>query len=508
MNYIVAAFDAGATTTRIVAREHRFGDVIKPEQLASFSTKTKHGTNEYGLLCEEADKALWHLLNETPKSIRKKVKVITVTSHGASEIALDNRGEAIFGIYCYDTEIKDDDHDRFYREFGSSDELFVETGTPEFPKGINSLQSVYYIKRRFPREFKRVKTLVPLSSYIAYLLTGRLFTDSTHTRNHGYIESVARRGFSSVVYKMGIEKLFPGFKRSFDTYGVISEKIAKKLGLPKDCIVVSCGHDSSVTAVLAENMISTGTWIVNLSDGREIHLKPPLQRKGLLVNADIFGENLRTTIARLGQMRQRLIERYKEQFKESLPLDMPFESSDDIAIGDTIIPSDMEGVGPYPSTLEEVRIPASLRNPSRFHHELAFSIAIQEALSSIIASDPKVTPEVTLGQLIKDGYRAAPVVIGGPFAGNYRNEDGDDSGRPSIFLEFFRRVYPGEVKRLLLNEPTSFSSDILGVSAFEGIDPRDIKNRIKIPTEDVTWRGERKGLLKNILLWEKKIKKG
>ncbi|MBI3008886.1 MAG: hypothetical protein HYY56_05185 [Candidatus Omnitrophica bacterium] len=508
MNYIAAAFDAGATTTRIVAREHRFGDVIKPEQLVSFSTKTKHRTNEYGLLCEEADKALCRLLNELPMSIRRKVKVITVTSHGASEIALDAKGEAVFGIYCYDTEIKDDDRLRFYREFGSSDELFVETGTPEFPKGINSLQSVYYIKRRFPREFKKVKTLVPLSSYIAYLLTGRLFTDSTHTRNHGYIETVARRGFSSVVYKMGIEKLFPGFKRSFDTYGLISEKIADKYGLPKDCIVVSCGHDSSVTAVLAENMISTGTWIVNLSDGREILLKPPLQRKGLLVNADIFGENLRTMIARLGQMRQRLIDRYKEQFGEDVPLDMPFESSEDMAAGDIIIPSDMEGVGPYPSTLEEVRIPVSLRNPSRFHHELAFSIAVQEALSSIMASDPGLNSDGTLGQLLKRGYRAAPVVIGGPFAGNYRTQKGEDSGRPCIFMEFFRRVYPGEVKRLLLNEPTSFSSDILGVSAFEGTDPRDIRDRIKIPAEDVTWRGDRKDLLNSILAWEKKIKKG
>jgi hypothetical protein len=75
-------------------------------------------------------------------------------------------------------------------------------------------------------------------------------------------------------------------------------------------------------------------------------------------------------------------------------------------------------------------------------------------------------------------------------------------------MEFFRRVYPGEVKRLLLNEPTSFSSDILGVSAFEGIDPRDIRDRIKIPTENVTWRGERKGLLNSILAWEKKIGKG
>ncbi|MBI2129869.1 prolipoprotein diacylglyceryl transferase [Candidatus Woesearchaeota archaeon] len=77
-----------------------------------------------------------------------------------------------------------------------------------------------------------------------------------------------------------------------------------------------------------------------------------------------------------------------------------------------------------------------------------------------------------------------------------------------FFMEFFRRVYPGEVKRLLLNEPTSFSSDILGVGAFEGTDPRDIRDRIKIPAEDVTWRGERKDLLNSILAWEKKIKKG
>jgi|GEM_PF-6119543 len=506
MNYIVAAFDAGATTTRIVAREHKDGGVIKPDSITSFSVRTKRITNEYGLLCEAADEALWHLLNEIPKSIKKRIKVITITSHGASEIALDERGKPIFGIYCYDTEIKNETRARFYREFGTSDELFVETGTPEIPKGLNALQSVYYIKRKFPREFKQVKFLVPLSSYIAYLLTGRLFTDHTHTRNHAYIETVSRRGFSSVVYKMGIEKLFPGFKRSFDTYGTIREKVADKYGLSKDCIVVSCGHDSSVTALLSENMVSTGTWIVNLSRDREIILEPLLQRKGLLVNADIFGENLRTTLARLGQMRQRLIDRYKEQFGEEVPVDMPFESSEDIATGDIIIPSDMEGVGPYPSSLKKVDIPASLRPHSRFHHELSFSIAVQEALSSIMASDPKTGSDGTLGQLIKEDYTADPVVIGGPFAGNYRTQQGEDSGRLCIFMEFFRRVYPGKVRRLLLNEPTSFASHILGVCTFEGIDPRDIRDNLKIPTEDITWHGDRKSLLKNILLWEKKVK--
>ena len=218
---------------------------------------------------------------------RKRIKVITVISHGASEIVLDEKGNHVFGIYCYDTGIKDSDRASFYREFGSPDELFVETGTPEFPKGLNPLQLVYYIKKKFPAEFKKARRFVPLSSYVAYLLTGEIATDHTHTRNHGYIEtvSISRRGFSSVVYKMGIEKLFPGFKRSFDTYGTVTGKIAEKLGLPKDCIVVACGHDSSVTAFLSENIISTGTWTVNMTQGKTLILKPSLQQKGFLVNA-------------------------------------------------------------------------------------------------------------------------------------------------------------------------------------------------------------------------------
>ena len=124
-----------------------------------------------------------------------------------------------------------------------------------------------------------------------------------------------------------------------------------------------------------------------------------------------------------------LIERYAEQFGERTPIDMPFESSDDIASGDIIIPSDMDGVGPYPSTLRKVPIPSSLRSHSRFHHELAFSIAIQEALSSIIASDPDIDANITLGGLLSKGYTAAPVVIGGPFADTYRTEDGKDTGK-------------------------------------------------------------------------------
>ncbi|MFC2076173.1 FGGY family carbohydrate kinase [candidate division KSB1 bacterium] len=505
MDYLVLTIDIGATSSRGIIRSQQEGGILLPDILSCKRVKTVTDLNEYGLLQDNSEEVLRHVL-DLPRDLTSRIKVIVFVSHGASQLLLDSRGVPLFGTCSYDSPVFDETHDEFLQCFGGANTLYLETGSPDFPRGINSLQQIYWLKKNHPQRFARASVLLPLSSYLALLLTGNTFTDRTHTRNHAYIERIVSDGFQygSAVKELGIESLFPPARRSFEPYGQVTPEVAAHYGLPDDCLVVAAGHDTSVIAALADNLASTGTWICNVARNRTIALEPFMRHKGLLVNADIHGANLRTTIARLGQMREVYLRRYREQRGRDLPNDLPFDRLR-IGTGPVVLPAFTDNTGPYPSLRDETAaVPAGLlEDPKTFLHELAFSLAVQEVLSSIFAGDPAVSMEnETLSGLIGRDYRAPDLAMGGPFAGNFVEPDGSDSGRLNLFLEYFRRLYPGRVSRFTFEEPTSFAAHWMGVAAREGVSPERIDRRVDIPSEDITCDRDLAALIQHLNKWE------
>lgn len=501
MTEYILTIDPGATNTKGVLREYKRGGQINPDIAQRYEAPSD--TKEMnGILCETAPDAMFKILDQIPDNIRKNIKAISITSHGASHIPINAQGEAIFGAVFYNQELFNKYHDLFFQRFGSSEDLYQETGSAEYPIGINAAQQIFYHMMANPRKWAETTDLLPLSHYMAFLLTGKRFTCHTHTRNHAYFERIMPndQGFqwSSVVTKMGINDLFPGFKRAFDPNGYVKEGVRSKYNLPEDCIIVAAGHDTSDASILAPNYINTGTWICNTAAGVPIDLVPAMQQKSIVANADIYGKNLRTIMAKVGQSRDAFRSQYITKFLDgdakSLPQEVKFKN---LKTWQKAIPlAFMEGVGVYPSLMQAELDIYFNGKVDEFIHALSFSIAVPEALSSIFTSDASLSLDSTLSRLFENGYRAKPVVIGGKYV-----EDLKD-GSMGTFTETFRRVYPGGVERFTFPEPTSYAAHILAVCALEGIDPRNLEDRVNAPTQDITFRGDKRLVRERIELWE------
>ncbi|MFH1053872.1 MAG: FGGY family carbohydrate kinase [Candidatus Woesearchaeota archaeon] len=507
----ILTIDPGASNTTGILREYISDPgYIRPDIVGEpYTFRSGKWTGKHGIKCENAPIAMMYVLKKIPERLRRNIRAIAITSHGATQVPIDQDGEPIFGgAPSYDSHRFGEFHDEFFYEFGDGISLLGETGSPQLDLGINAAQQMFYLKRKHPRLWDKTTHFLPLSSYMAFLLTGNRYTCHTHTRNHAYLEAIAENPedwlWSSVVAGLGLQSKMPGFIRPFDAYGTLTKESVEEYGLPKDCIVVAAGHDTSAASILAPNYINTGTWICNTAAGVPIDLSPQflyrMEEIGLAVNADPWGRNLRTIMARYGQTR----EEYRKMFDPSGKLQQECKFNGLNCVGDEIIPLAFnEGVGPYPS-LETAELPEEyVGKASSFLHSLSFTIAIPEVLSSILTSDDKISLHDPLSKLLRIGYKAKPVVIGGPFVAPLETTQG-----MGTFEALFSMLYPGTVKKFTFPEPTTYAAHIMAVAALEGYDPRELSNRIYTPTADITSKPEDESqLLAMVVSWEEEMQR-
>lgn len=512
--YIVGSFDFGASNSKLILRQQQEDGVIKPDAVHMAIRKTTKAQDPNGYLCEDADTALKELLNEAMKmrpEKRKLVKAFVVTSHGSSNfVCLDDKGETVFGTPSYDHPLTENDHDAFYKTFGHPDKLYVETGTPNLPNALNWAKLLFHKKTQYPEKWKNVKHIVPLNIYIGSKLCGSsnaLASEPTQTHNHGYGED-NKGNFSSVITTMGIQEMFPQFKRAYDVLGQIDAEIARKCGFSEDCVVVLGGHDSSVFALIPKILgfdnaisISSGTWDVMMAE-REIALEKRLQKRGVLYNASVEGELIRTVLFRGGSMRSAYLKQYGNT-KSDVQFDEHILESV-LAGNDIIKPDYMDGFGPYPNSNHLQEIPVSFRNNDvKFHHALAMSLAIQRALAIEICGKTKLPDRLSIMEF--HNSKKETIIVGGHLAENYK-ENGKDTGKLTVSMETLRRSVMGNVCRLNFPEPTSLATHILGVCALEGIQPRHLKKeRMGFGVEDITFTGDRTAIDRYIDVFEKKL---
>lgn len=482
--YYTAVIDAGRTNFKLHVRKQERGGLIVPDTVHSSVVRTETCDEKKwgGLKTETAEAALQTTLAElsrlTPE-VRKDIRVIPVDSHGASQIILDREGTPIFGTYVYDHDFGETE-ESFYETCGDPDSLFIETGTPAFPIGLNSLKQIFYLKQKFPEEFEKAVCIVPLSSYIAFVLTGIIATEPSQLRNHSYIQDIQNGGYSSAVYRMGVEALFPPQKLPYEPLGRLCPEIAQKYGLPHDCLVVAVGHDSSAVAFLAKSLgfddvDSTGTWHVNMSHGRPVVLSPWMQQQGVLYNSDVFGKNLRTTLFRGGQMRQKYLEQRGLPGNFTIKFDIQALLS--VLSGDEFLPPwYMDGAGVYRHPVQGVpHVPESLgKSDEKFTTALDLSLSLQGVLSAQLATNVEMAQDTALVSVL-DNPGERPLLMCGP------------STKDGSFIEIFGHVNPRPTFRLRLEEATSMASHLIGVAAYEHV-PLDKlpRERIGLQAENLT----------------------
>ena len=219
------------------------------------------------------------------------IAAITVTTHGAAGAILDHHGGLAAPILDYEHT----EPDKLAADYDAIRPPFAETGSPHLSMGLNLGAQLHYQFALDPSLKDRTASIVTYPQFWGHRLTGVLATDVTSLGCHTDLWNPYTRQFSSLPETLGIaEKIAPARKPS-DLLGTITNKIARRTGLP-EATPVYCGiHDSNASLLphlIAQNppfsVVSTGTWVIAMAvGGRPVTLDPALDT---LVNVNAFGD--------------------------------------------------------------------------------------------------------------------------------------------------------------------------------------------------------------------------
>ncbi len=223
---------------------------------------------------------------------RHGVDAISVTTHGASVVLLEENGALACPMLDYEHNGPDDLVDAY-------DQMrpdFSETGSPRLTGGLNVGAQLHWLFNADPSLLNRTRHIITYPQYWGYRLTGNLACDVTSLGCHTDLWNPWDGKPSSLVAQLGIsEKLAPA-RQSSDILGILDEGLSRITGLSPDTPVVCGIHDSNASLVPYLNhssqsisVVSTGTWVVCMTLGGT--KTPPLDaQRDTLINVNALGE--------------------------------------------------------------------------------------------------------------------------------------------------------------------------------------------------------------------------
>ncbi|WP_181703923.1 FGGY-family carbohydrate kinase [Chthonobacter albigriseus] len=217
------------------------------------------------------------------------VDAVTVTTHGASTVLMAGDDLAL--------PVLDYEHagpDSLAAAYDAVRPPFSETASPRLAGGLNVGAQLFWLQRTFPDAFARADTIIPYPQYWAWRLCGVKAAEATSFGCHTDLWNPGARSPSSLMVRMGWDRLLPPFRSAFDALGPVRPEIAAATGLPPDT-PVHCGiHDSNasllphlLTRTAPFTVVSTGTWVILFAVGAPMEGLDPA--RDTLANIDAYG---------------------------------------------------------------------------------------------------------------------------------------------------------------------------------------------------------------------------
>ncbi len=472
--YKIAVLDIGKTNKKLVLYDQDL------KMIAGESTVIEE-YEKNNIRHDNLDKIEKWIIRSLRKFARSypDIMSISITTHGATFVCLDEKGNVCLPEISYTTDPGDEFHKEFYNEFGDRKILQQSTATPDFNLLINPGKGIWFASRKYPEKFSKIKCILNYPQYFGYRLTGETGVEPTYTGCHTYLWDFVKNDWSEVAKKMGLKRLFPGkMKRPWDILGRIKTSIARQTGLNENTTVTLGIHDSNASLLpymvtMKEDFVlnSTGTWCVIMHEKEKVEFRDDELGKVVFYNINAFSRPVKTAIFMGGLEFQHYINILKKlDHKDRYP---EFNSSlYEKIIRDRvlfILPSVSRGTGQFPDS--EPRIIENEKNysydevnegksvPGFFHdYETAYAVLI---LSLVIQT------KVSLERAdMSDGL---PLFIEGGFSNN-------DS-----YTKLLASLYPAsETFITSLNEATAFGAALLSKASVEDLHPSQLGNFIDL----------------------------
>ncbi len=232
------------------------------------------------------------------------IRSITVTTHGATLVCLDENGVPSVPPVAYTNEVPGSVHEEFWKAAGNSAELQKRTATAEIKPLINPAKLLWFLRDKWPEDFARTRHILFYPQYFAYRLTGRVAADITYTGCHSYLWDFEKNDWSSVADLLGIREMLPEKPGlSADELGPVSAEVAALTGLSPETRVTLGIHDSNSSLVpylITQNedfvLNSTGTWCVAMHPEKEVRFTEEELGKMVFYNLSYQGQPVKTSI--------------------------------------------------------------------------------------------------------------------------------------------------------------------------------------------------------------------
>jgi len=476
---VVAVIDVGKTNKKIHIYNREL--VLTDSCSESFGPMIRDGIS-----FETTDELVeWLLDNLSRLGSRHNIRVIAISTHGATFACIDEAGELTIPVVDYTYEPGEEFHEEFYGVAGNKYDLQRKTASFELKALVNPGKGIYFLQKSYPEEFARTNRILMYAQYFAYKLSGEVTADPTYLACHTYLFDHEKIGYSEVADALGIRDLLPEtIKDPGDVAGLILPEVAARTGLsPLTKILVGI-HDSNASLLpylikkQDEDFIvnSTGTWCVAMHPEEAVRFSDDEIGKAVFYNMSAFREPVKTTILVGGLEFETYTEILKARFgMASYPAFDPDLYREVIGeAAEFILPAVVPGTGQYPDSqpravdhgavfpLDKIQTgaqtPPFFRDPARAYVVLNLSLALQTA-----------TALKRVG--LRDGVT---VYTEGGFRGN------------RDYNAILAALCPGASFHLSgVPEATSFGAALLGWAVIEEQSVRTLSNRFDLEQEAV-----------------------
>ena len=282
----IAVIDAGKTNTKIVL----FGPDGRPVAERKVASLNHDGPPYRAIdpapliaLCRSALPELDAIL---------PIDTVVTSAHGAALACLGEDGSLALPVMDYNAEPPPEIIAAYRKVQPPFDEVYSSL----LPMALIHGLQLFWQQQAFPRDFARVKTVVPWIQYVAYCLSGKLVTEISGMACQSHLLNIRDGGYSSLVKRMGWEPLFPPMAKAWETIGTLRGEFLGN-GFRGRGNVLAGVHDSNANYLryLAGGqkkftLLSTGTWIIGFDT--ETGLASLIEEKDTVSNTDVFGNRV------------------------------------------------------------------------------------------------------------------------------------------------------------------------------------------------------------------------
>jgi sugar (pentulose or hexulose) kinase len=288
---------------------------------------------------------------------RADVRAIVPVAHGAAAVLVDEGA-----VFAPPMDYEDAGGEGERAAYAAQRDPFAATGSPLLPQGLNlgfQLHRLEQMTGPWPATLK----ILPWPQYWAWRLSGVIASEVSSLGCHTDLWRPYEAGPSALSRGRGWAERLGPLRRAGDVLGPITPELARRTGLPADC-VVHCGlHDSNAAFLAARahretsaadtTVLSTGTWFVAMRAlGRDV-VGPALtsahEGRDCLVNVDVEGR-LAPSARFMGGREAELIAAADSPHPTGPddPDAIAGKLADLVAAGVSIFPTFAAGVGPFP----------------------------------------------------------------------------------------------------------------------------------------------------------------